>query len=93
MEARRAPGVHATILLETRAMPIYEYDCARCRQHFELLVRTGAVPACPACDAPTLQKRLSAFSVGRPSPASGGQAPQACGSCGDPRGEGACSMN
>ena len=78
---------------KARAMPIYEYQCAQCRRHFELLVRVGATPACPACDTPTLQKRLSAFSVGRPGPALAGPAPQACGSCGDPRGPGACSMN
>ena len=76
-----------------RLMPIYEYQCAQCRQHFELLVHAGAAPACPSCDTPALQKRLSAFSVGRPSTASAGLAPQACGSCGDPRGPGACSMN
>lgn len=73
-------------------MPIYEYRCARCRQDFELLVHAGAEPACPACDTPTLQKRLSAFSVGRPSRTAAGPAPEACGSCGDPRGPGACAM-
>ncbi len=74
-------------------MPIYEYQCAQCRQDFELLVRVGAAPACPACDTQTLQKRLSAFSVGRPSTASAGLTPQACGTCGDSWGSGACSMN
>ena len=74
-------------------MPIYEYECSRCRQDFELLVRAGAVPPCPACDTPTLQKRLSAFAVGRPAPGSAGFAPGACGTCGDPRAAGACSMN
>lgn len=74
-------------------MPIYEYECAQCRGRFELLVRAATTPDCPDCDAPTLQKRLSAFSVGRPGPASAGTAPRACGSCGDPRGPGACSMN
>ncbi len=74
-------------------MPIYEYRCSRCRRDFELLVRAGAAPPCPACDAPTLQKRLSAFAVGRPAPASAGSAPGACGTCGDPGGPGACSMN
>ena len=74
-------------------MPIYEYRCSACRRDFELLVHVGAAPACPACDTPTLQKRLSAFAVGRAGPASAGPAPQACGTCGDPRGAGACSMN
>ena len=74
-------------------MPIYEYQCSRCRGDFELLVRAGAAPPCPACDTPTLEKRLSAFAVGRAAPASAGIAPVACGTCGDPRGAGACSMN
>ena len=74
-------------------MPIYEYDCAQCRQPFELLVRAGAAPACPDCGTPTLRKRLSAFAVGRPGPAAAPATAQACGSCGDPRGPGACSMD
>lgn len=74
-------------------MPIYEYRCSHCRQDFELLVRAGAAPACPACETPTLQKRLSAFSVGRASPVPVGASPRACGTCGDPRGAGACSMD
>ena len=74
-------------------MPIYEYRCSRCRQDFELLVRPGSAPPCPACDTPTLEKRLSAFAVGRATPASASFAPAACGTCGDPRGAGACSMN
>ena len=74
-------------------MPIYEYQCSRCRHDFELLVRAGAAPRCPACDTPTLEKRLSAFAVGRAAPAAASLAPGTCGTCGDPRGAGACSMN
>jgi putative FmdB family regulatory protein len=32
-------------------MPIYDYQCRRCRLRFELLVRPGDVPACPGCGA------------------------------------------
>ena len=74
-------------------MPIYEYQCRDCRHDFELLVHTGTTPVCPACDSASLQKRLSEFAVGRAGAASAMPAPQACGTCGDPRGAGACSMN
>lgn len=74
-------------------MPIYEYACRECRHDFELLVHTGSSPVCPSCDSDSLQKRISAFAVGRGGTASIASTPQACGSCGDPRGAGACSMN
>ena len=74
-------------------MPIYEYECRECRHGFELLVHTGGTPVCPSCDGVSLQKRLSAFAVGRGGAAIAASAPPACGSCGDPRGAGACSMN
>ena len=74
-------------------MPIYEYQCHKCRHDFELIVRAGTRPACPACDSASLQKRLSAFAVGRGGATAAAPVPQACGACGDPRGAGACSMN
>ncbi len=75
-------------------MPIYEYECRECRHDFELLVHTGSAPVCPSCNSGLLQKRISAFAVGRDGSSSmASSAPQACGSCGDPRGAGACSMN
>ena len=73
-------------------MPIYEYECRNCRNDFELLVHPHSTPACPRCDSNALDKRLSAFAVGRPV-AADHPGPQACGSCGDPRGAGACTMN
>jgi putative FmdB family regulatory protein len=74
-------------------MPIFEYICQECRQQFELLVQGSVVPACPSCKATRLEKQFSAFGVGATAPwhTSGGSG--ACGSCGDPRGPGACSMN
>lgn len=44
-------------------MPIYEYECRGCAAGFELIVRTGDVPACPACGSADLERQLSAFGV------------------------------
>lgn len=75
-------------------MPLYEYECQDCHQHFELLVREHTVLACPACQSPAIDKQLSVFAVGAPSAGvTRTSAPGPCGSCGDPRGPGACSMN
>ena len=75
-------------------MPIYEYQCDECHHNFEALVRTGVTPNCPACQGMTLRKQHSAFAVGRGGSANSLPAPvTACGTCGDPRGAGACSMN
>jgi len=77
-------------------MPLFEYECRGCGHHFEYLTRDGQSPSCPACAGDDLQKLLSVFAVG----ANGGKAagsramgPSPCGTCGDPRGPGACSMN
>jgi putative FmdB family regulatory protein len=75
-------------------MPLFEYECRGCGHHFEYLTRGGQSPACPSCSGEDLQKLLSAFAVG----SNGGSAARRestgpCGSCGDPRGPGSCSMN
>jgi putative FmdB family regulatory protein len=73
-------------------MPIFEYVCRECNHRFELLIQGSTEAACPSCKTTKLEKQFSAFGVG----ATGGWAPSgggACGSCGDPRGPGACSMN
>jgi putative FmdB family regulatory protein len=44
-------------------MPIFEYECRGCGHEFELLVRTGDVPACPACRSQELEKLLSLSSI------------------------------
>jgi len=77
-------------------MPLYEYACRQCDKEFEALVRASDTPSCPQCDSHDLQRKLSVFAahtVGgggteRAMPSGG-----ACGSCGDPRGPGACSLN
>ena len=75
-------------------MPIFEYVCRECNHRFELLVQGSAEAACPKCLATKLDKQFSSFGVGATggwaAPSGGGGA---CGSCGDPRGPGACSMN
>ncbi len=40
-------------------MPLYEYACAACGDHFELLVRTSERPGCPQCGSKRLEKQLS----------------------------------
>lgn len=32
-------------------MPIYDYKCSQCAHQFELLVKAGDKPVCPACGA------------------------------------------
>ena len=71
-------------------MPIVEYLCRECGHHFERLVTGGETPACPACHTRTVDKQLSAFAVGR---TEGMSTSGACGTCGDPRGPGACAMD
>jgi putative FmdB family regulatory protein len=76
-------------------MPLFEYSCKQCDHQFESLVRGNETPACPSCHGTSLERRLSVFaahtagSSQSAQQASGGP----CGSCGDPRGPGACSMN
>ena len=76
-------------------MPLYEYACKSCDNQFETLVRASETPECPACHGTELERRQSVFAAhaggsqtARMSAPAGG-----CGSCGDPRGPGACSMN
>lgn len=76
-------------------MPIFEYRCKECEKRFETLVLGRERPLCPACRSAKLEKLLSTFaavtgSSGEPRRVEG---PAPCGSCGDPRGPGACSMN
>ena len=45
-------------------MPIYEYACMSCEEHFEELVRSDEqVVACPSCGAAKVLKQFSAFAV------------------------------
>jgi len=87
-------------------MPIFEYRCRKCGRRFEAIVRNGAAPQCPSCGGARLEKLLSTFAVagggeggahgsaweggsaGRTDASFGG-----CGTCGDPRGPGSCSLD
>ncbi len=74
-------------------MPIYEYVCTDCDHAFEALLRGHERPACPACHGEDLKKQLSVFAVSTGGPSPRLTAPGPCGSCGDPRGPGSCSIN
>jgi putative FmdB family regulatory protein len=71
-------------------MPIYEYLCGACGHAFELLLYGSERPRCPECGDARPEKQLSSFAAHgemraeRPAPGS-------CGTCGDPRGPGACA--
>ena len=42
-------------------MPIYEFQCDRCGEKFDKLMSyKDPVPACPACDASDVRKRVTA---------------------------------
>jgi len=74
-------------------MPIFEYICKQCDHEFEAIVYGGQKAECPKCQSKQLAPQLSVFAVAakgpsRSAPSAGG----GCGSCGDPRGPGACSM-
>ena len=46
-------------------MPLYEFECPKCHEAFEELVRTSEAAkevACPNCGSHKVKKKLSAFS-------------------------------
>ena len=73
-------------------MPIFEYICEKCETHFEALVYGDEKAACPKCKSKKLTPQLSVFAVSTKSGPSQKPAAGPCGSCGDPRGPGSCSM-
>jgi len=45
-------------------MPIYEYRCEACGNHFEKLVRgSSTAVACPTCGGARLEQQYSTFSA------------------------------
>lgn len=78
-------------------MPIFEYLCKQCGKRFEAIVYGGKQPACPECQGSSLEQQLSVFAVAGGSKSSASMSDfgggGACGSCGDPRGPGACSLD
>jgi putative FmdB family regulatory protein len=73
-------------------MPIYEYTCKDCQHTFEALVYGSQKAECPKCQSSKLAPRLSVFAVSAKGSSSPGPTAGPCGSCGDPRGPGACSL-
>jgi len=61
-------------------MPIYEYACMQCEDHFEELVRSGEqVVTCPSCGAAKVLRQLSSFAVHASGSKAGGVATTAGG--------------
>jgi putative FmdB family regulatory protein len=73
-------------------MPIFEYICKECDRRFEAVVRGAEAAECPSCSSKNLAQQLSSFAVGA-TQKSFARSPGPCGSCGDPRGPGSCSIN
>jgi putative FmdB family regulatory protein len=81
------------ILTERPNMPIFEYVCQQCKHQFEAIVLGTQKAACPKCESKRLSQQLSSFAVRGEKSQQSASPSGACGSCGDPRGPGACSMN
>ncbi len=73
-------------------MPIYEYRCRDCDHQFEAIVQGKKRPSCPHCEGKRLSKEFSVFAVGG---GGGGKSevPEACRSCPNSSGPGACGIN
>jgi len=79
-----------------RNMPIYEYACRTCGAEFEELARADERVPCPRGGAGhRVEKKLSAFATARADSTARAraEAPGSCGTCGDPRGPGACAAD
>lgn len=74
-------------------MPIFEYICKECQHEFEALVFGRDKAVCPKCKSKNLAPQLSVFAVSaKGSGSATSSAPGPCGSCGDLRGPGSCSL-
>lgn len=75
-------------------MPIFEYVCKECDHEFEALIFGQQKAECPKCKSRKLEPQLSVFAMSAKSGAGShpSMAAGPCGSCGDPRGPGSCSM-
>ena len=79
---------------EGRSMPILEYLCKECEQQFETIVLGAQQPVCPSCHGTKLERLLSVFAVGgKGASFADRESFGPCGTCGDPRGPGACTMD
>jgi putative FmdB family regulatory protein len=73
-------------------MPIFEYTCKDCNHPFEVLVLGKEKAVCPKCHGKNLAPELSVFAVQAKASSNPSVSSGACGSCGDPRGPGSCSL-
>ena len=73
-------------------MPIFEYVCKECHHQFEALLFGSQKAERPKCHGAKLDPQLSVFAVSAKGPTASTTPTAACGSCGDPRGAGACSL-
>lgn len=46
-------------------MPIYEFECSKCRARFEEIVKAGQTAPCPRCKSSEVQRLFSPISEGR----------------------------
>jgi putative FmdB family regulatory protein len=76
-------------------MPIFEYVCRECDHQFEAIVMSSQKPTCPKCESKKLDQQISRFAVsgGDQTSSFAADSGGACGTCGDPRGPGACSLD
>ena len=79
-------------LVAEKDMPIFEYTCKDCTHEFEALVYGKGKAECPKCHSKQLEPKLSVFAVAGKGSSSPSMSAGPCGSCGDPRGPGACSL-
>ena len=76
-------------------MPIYEYACHQCHDHFELLIRASEQPTCLQCSTEHVEKQLSVPSahVGGANTLPICDSPMPSAGCGLPQcGTGRCAM-
>lgn len=73
-------------------MPIFEYICQKCHHQFETIVYGKEKAECPRCHHTKLEPQLSVFAVSATGSSRTASPSGSCGSCGDPRGPGACSL-
>lgn len=62
-------------------MPLYEYQCPTCGHRFEVLQRLGEGGdglACPECERPRPERKLSTFAAGGASPSASAPAGACC---------------
>ncbi len=59
-------------------MPIYEYQCKKCGEVSEIIVRSDTKPECEHCGSKNVEKILSTFAAHE----GGAKAPPCAGGCG-----------